>query len=914
MSSKIIRYYRDCYEEDHRRSGIWNVFKEKADHRIFVEDREEVLTGDLSRLPIDPEEGKKLRQDTQLYLREKELLYASLFVVGRFASEDDEGVIKRPRMVCAPLLLFPARLIEDAPFLFVEPDLTDLRLNAEVLGRLCGIEDGPDLAEAIWQIIEPGNLRFDEVAEIKDLVERFIPHVQAPTLLDYPALLSEHGLRQVLKKAKQQDGLLQIVSASSVLLVSRSRATRGVLSELESMAEAETTSPPVAVLLGQQVASAVSASSSGGHVPAILSASQERILHVATRHPASVVIGPPGTGKSYTIAALAVEHISRGETVLVASKMNHAVDVIGDKIERQLGIKGCVVRGGRRTYLRELKAYLRQLLSGLHTTDAMPTHRVRQEVRDLRRLERDIASMEERLGVRMEQERAWGRLLAHSSAGVLNRMRVRWLRWRAQRTEPLWVSMNRLDEALRNRIGHTRDYIGMYRRRRLADILQTHRKALVTFSKAIRARTSGRQDALFSEIDFKILLKAFPVWLVNMADVSEVLPLRDGLFDLAIIDEATQCDVASCLPILQRARRAVIVGDPEQLRHISFLSRSRQQVLADKHGMDQEEARFYDYRTHSILDLFDERMDTQEQVVFLNEHYRSVPKIIGFSNEHFYGNTLRLMTARPSLAQPPGIILRQCEGRRDAQGVNVEEADRLLEDILALVSAEAGRSPVASSSIGVLSPFRSQVDGLAERLGEILPSETVEKHRVMVGTAHTFQGEERDVMFLSLVIDEDTHTAALRFLERPDVFNVAVTRARTKQYIYLSVDSSTLSHGSLLQAYLGYINRQAEYGVGEELSTVKDAFAREVVAALEDSMETYLAFPVAGMEMDIVVQKDGQRCGIDLVGYPGPFEESFSLERYRMFMRGGLAVVPVSYVRWCLDPAACVRAIKQVLQ
>jgi hypothetical protein len=306
-------------------------------------------------------------------------------------------------------------------------------------------------------------------------------------------------------------------------------------------------------------------------------------------------------------------------------------------------------------------------------------------------------------------------------------------------------------------------------------------------------------------------------------------------------------------------------------------------------------------------------MGTQEQVVFLNEHYRSVPKIIGFSNEHFYGNALRLMTARPGMAQPPGIILQPCDGRRDAQGVNTEEADRLLEDLLAVVSNEAKLHPDASSSIGVLSPFRSQVDGLAERLGETLPSEAVEKHRVMVGTAHTFQGEERDVMFLSLVVDADTHAAALRFLERPDVFNVAVTRARTKQYVYLSVDPTTLSDDSLLRAYLGYINRQAEYGVGKEASTVKDTFARELVAALGDSLEAYFAFPIAGMEMDLVVQKDGKRCGIDLVGYPGPFEESFSLERYRMFMRGGLPVVPISYVRWRLDSQACIRAVQQVL-
>src|SRR5262249_22291648 len=98
----------------------------------------------------------------------------------------------------------------------------------------------------------------------------------------------------------------------------------------------------------------------------------------------------------------------------------------------------------------------------------------------------------------------------------------------------------------------------------------------------LRARTGGKQEDLFNKIDLEVLLTAFPVWLVNLSDIHDVLPLKRELFDLAIIDEATQCDIASCLPILYRARRAVIVADPNQLRHLSFPSIPRQTELIEQ--------------------------------------------------------------------------------------------------------------------------------------------------------------------------------------------------------------------------------------------------------------------------------------------------------------------------------------------
>src|SRR5262249_36054048 len=159
-------------------------------------------------------------------------------------------------------------------------------------------------------------------------------------------------------------------------------------------------------------------------------------------------------------------------------------------------------------------------------------------------------------------------------------------------------------------------------------------------------------------------------------------PLKIGLFDLAIIDEATQCDIASCLPILQRARRVVISGDPNQLRHISFLPRSRQAELLARHEIPATEEQRLDYREKSILDFVNDALTSQDQVIFLDEHYRSSPPIIQFSNQRFYAGGLRVMTEKPGITFRDSLVLSHDEGRRNREGVNAEEAKRLIADCL----------------------------------------------------------------------------------------------------------------------------------------------------------------------------------------------------------------------------------------
>ena len=148
-----------------------------------------------------------------------------------------------------------------------------------------------------------------------------------------------------------------------------------------------------------------------------------------------------------------------------------------------------------------------------------------------------------------------------------------------------------------------------------------------------------------------------------------MLPLDREMFDLVIVDEASQCDVASALPLLYRGKRAIVCGDPKQLRHLSFLREDRQAALASQHGLSASQRSQWNYRTHSLLDVVNGALPSQDDVVLLDEHYRSLPQIIEFSNRRFYGQALRVMTRRPDTLGLRSVEMRKVNGKRVQRGL-----------------------------------------------------------------------------------------------------------------------------------------------------------------------------------------------------------------------------------------------------
>jgi hypothetical protein len=158
----------------------------------------------------------------------------------------------------------------------------------------------------------------------------------------------------------------------------------------------------------------------------------------------------------------------------------------------------------------------------------------------------------------------------------------------------------------------------------------------------------------------------------------------------------------------------------------------------------------------------------------------------------------------------------------------------------------------------------------------------------------------------------DGGAAGRGFLARPDVLNVAITRARDHQIVFCSFDPDELAPDSLLRRYLDDAGRNPLPPVPAAAS--RDPSLAGLLEALAGrGIRTWPAFEVAGFVVDLVVERAGASAGVDLVGFPGPHAPAFDLERCRMLRRAGLAVFPLSLHAWRTDPVRCLAALEDLL-
>ncbi len=246
--STVIKYVRECYEEDNRRSTLWNIFHPAVEHRLFFEGREELLNGFLSYAVIDPDDGLEAEKAAYLYRKERELVYCSLFVVGRVKLGDQE-----PQTICAPILLHPAEIIKQPPHAFLKPDLPNRRLNHRLLDALEGNSSLRRLSRQVAELLPSSEISPEQVFDLAALLEATVPDLDASALRPYPTVFSERDLQRVFAETKADPNQrLRAVTASVAELIARSAETRGVVNELSEIAEGGLVSHGPGAVLGRR--------------------------------------------------------------------------------------------------------------------------------------------------------------------------------------------------------------------------------------------------------------------------------------------------------------------------------------------------------------------------------------------------------------------------------------------------------------------------------------------------------------------------------------------------------------------------------------------------------------------------------------------------------------------------------------
>ena len=290
-----------------------------------------------------------------------------------------------------------------------------------------------------------------------------------------------------------------------------------------------------------------------------------------------------------------------------------------------------------------------------------------------------------------------------------------------------------------------------------------------------------------------------------------------------------------------------------------------------------------------------------------------MPDIIDFSNQYFYDKKLHIMTAQPKTLRQQHAFLHRTQGKRYKSGYNKIEAQAILSFLKNLFQEERIDSKL---SIGIVSPFTAQANHLQRQITKYFAAETLEKHQVLIGTPYSFQGEERDIMLLSFALDNETHPSAFHYLNKEDVFNVSITRAKINQHVFISFDEKHLKLKSLTARFINRLENFSAKNKTSQNATSSNDFLQQVLAIIKpiEPDEILIAFPIAGIEIDIVVLKNNKTYCIDLIGFPGVFEEALSLERWRMLERVGLRIFYLPFSKWHYDTELCKKALLKFLE
>lgn len=351
---------------------------------------------------------------------------------------------------------------------------------------------------------------------------------------------------------------------------------------------------------------------------------------------------------------------------------------------------------------------------------------------------------------------------------------------------------------------------------------------------------------------------AVPCWIMPHYRVSESLPPELGCFDLVIIDEASQSDLTA-LPALLRAKQVLVVGDDRQVSPegvglaVQGVQALMERFLGDQVGIFRPQMD----PSRSIYDLF--KVVFAANHVMLKEHFRCVAPIIEYSKREFYNHELRPLRVPKASERldPPLIDVFVQDGYRKGD-VNLPEMRFIIDEIQRIVADPR----LASRSIGVVSLLADkQALAVWEALTDEIGPELIQRHRIACGDARTFQGKERDIMFLSMVSAPNNIGAPLAKGTFEQRFNVAASRARDRMYLVRSVALENLSEADRVRrsliAHFAAPFAQDETRVDDLRKLCESPFECEVYDLLVD--KGYRVAPqvkVGHYRIDLVVEGD----------------------------------------------------------
>ncbi len=503
-------------------------------------------------------------------------------------------------------------------------------------------------------------------------------------------------------------------------------------------------------------------------------------IHNAMKYPIAYIQGPPGTGKTNTIINTIVTAFFNERTVLFSSYNNHPINGVYEKLStmkyKEHIIPFPILRLGNNEKTKEALDTIKRLYQSVQSVSVFEStldrnkddrkQRAKQLSGLLRRYEEllDLREREETLDRLLEYEKKKGASLQMLSfeEDLKNRQRNQIRREIAAKgeiseAEALSLLDGRTEELKKYLFYISAGYIkkiGTAKNEDLMEILEMEDKdkQLIAFTKYL-----GKKENIAK------LQKIFPI-IVTTCISAHRLGEPEPMFDMVIIDEASQCNIAVSLVPVVRGENLMLVGDPQQLNPVILLDEVTNEKLKKRYAVAEE----YDYRKNSIYKTY-LACDAVSDETLLHNHYRCHKSIIGFNNRKYYNSRLNIRSE--SREEHPLVYVDMGEASAYHKNTSPEEA----REIARYASLNRDKN------IGVITPFVNQRKLIEEELNRARVS------NVTCGTVHAFQGDEKDVILFSTAITGQTQAGTYEWLKNnKELINVATSRAKDKLIVLSS--------------------------------------------------------------------------------------------------------------------------------
>lgn len=497
-------------------------------------------------------------------------------------------------------------------------------------------------------------------------------------------------------------------------------------------------------------------------------------IHNAMKYPIAYIQGPPGTGKTNTIINTLVTAFFNERTVLFVSYNNHPINSVYEKLStltyRGKTIPFPILRLGNQEKVKEALATIRKLYESVQNVTIFEstldrnkderTNRAKRLSGILKRYE-DLLDLKERgetidRMLDFEEKKRASLQMVSFEQDLRNRQRDQISRKMEATGEVSEEEALKLIDDDTEELEKFLYYTSARYMKKICEPKNSDLRAILEVEDKEK-QLEEFSNYLKKKENIAKLQKIFPI-IVTTCISAHRLGEPEPMFDMVVMDEASQCNIAVALVPIVRGDNLMLVGDPQQLNPVILLDEVTNERLKKRYMVSEE----YDYCKNSIYKTY-LACDAVSDETLLHDHYRCHKKIIEFNNRKYYNSRLRILSA--SREEKPLVYLDMGEAYSDIKNTAPAEA------------YEIARYAVShqDQNIGIITPFVNQKKLIEEQL------KRANVENVVCGTVHAFQGDEKDVILFSTAITDQTYAGTYEWLKNnKELINVATSRAKDK--------------------------------------------------------------------------------------------------------------------------------------